>query len=107
MKKFPYVMSGFLALAATLPLAFPVSAQAQASAGRAAAAAARIDGFDVEPAKQVTAGNELRFTLYGSPGGTATVRIGDATGSLILEEVEAGVYEGYYTITRRDRITKL
>lgn len=105
MKTFPRIYAVLLALAACLPLALPSgSAQAQQSASRNAAP--RIDGFDVEPTANPVAGNELVFTLYGSPGGTATVRIGDATGSLILEEVEAGVYEGVYTITRRDRITR-
>ena len=56
--------------------------------------------------KQLTAGNELLFTLYGSAGGVATVQVGDATGTLVLTEIEAGVYEGTYTIGKRDRITK-
>lgn len=94
---------GLFALAAFFPLAFsagPVHAQQSASS----LAAPRIDGFDVEPAVQLVAGNELVFTLYGSPGGTARVRIGGVTGSLLLDEVEAGVYEGTYTIKKRDRI---
>jgi outer membrane lipoprotein SlyB len=92
-----------LALAAFFPLAsLPVPAQAQ----QAAASAPRIDGFDVAAAARLAAGNELTFTLYGTPGGTASVRIGGATGSLILDEVEAGVYEGSYTITRRDKVTR-
>jgi len=93
----------FFALAAFLPLTLPsFTAQAQQSQN----SAPRIDGFDVQPAAKPVAGSELVFTLYGSPAGTASVRIGGATGSLILEEVEAGVYEGIYTITRRDKITK-
>ena len=89
------IAAGLLAFAAFLPVTFAADP----------APAPRIDGFDVEPIAQLTAGNELAFTLYGSRGGTATVRVGGATGSLILEEVEAGVYEGTYTIARRDRIT--
>jgi outer membrane lipoprotein SlyB len=90
-------------LAAFMPLTLP-SASAQAQ--QAQNAAPRIDGFDVQPTANPVAVNELVFTLYGTPAGTASVRIGGATGSLILEEVEAGVYEGIYTITRRDKITK-
>lgn len=98
------LVAALLSLAVVLPLAVsPGPAGAQASA--AANAAPRIDGFDVEPVAQAVAGNELLFTLYGSPGGTATVQVGGSTGSLILVEVEAGVYEGTYTISRRDRIT--
>lgn len=93
------------ALAAFLPLAFlPATAPAQqASAGQSAPP--RIDGFDVEPVKKLAAGNELAFTLYGSPGGVATVQVGGSTGTLVLAEVEAGVYEGTYTISGRDRLT--
>lgn len=90
-------------LAAFLPPAF-VSIPAQAQ--QAVAAAPRIDGFDVEAAASLSAGNELSFTLYGSPGGTASVRIGGTTGNLLLDEVDDGVYEGVYTIARRDKVTK-
>ena len=69
-----------------------------------AANAPRITGFDVEPAAQPVPGNELFFTLYASPGGTARVQIAGA-GNLALDEVEPGVYEGSYTIRQRDRIT--
>ena len=98
------IAAGAFALAAFLPLAsLPGTAQAQQSAD--SYAAPRIDGFDVQPVAQPVAGNELRFTLYGSHGGAASVRIGGSTGILILDELESGVYEGIYTITRRDRIT--
>jgi len=98
-------VAGLFALAAVFPLAF-LSGSAQAQQPVSPIAAPRIDGFDVEPVKRLVAGNELVFTLYGSPGAIASVRVGGATGSLILQEVEAGVYEGAYTIARRDRITK-
>ena len=82
-----------------LPLAFSSSAlQAQT------ASAPRINGFDVEQVRQLVAGNELVFTLYGSPGGTARVRIDGVDRRLRLEEVETGVYEGAYTIKVGDRI---
>ena len=67
--------------------------------------ATRIDGFDVEPVTQATAGSELLFTLYGSPGGQARVQITGATGQALLEELEPGLYEGVYTVRSRDRIT--
>lgn len=95
---------GLLALLALFPLAiYPAAAQAQQPGY--SVAAARIDGFDVEPASRLSAGNELVFTLYGSPGGTATVRIDGVVNSFRLEEVEPGVYEGSYTIRSKDRIT--
>jgi len=98
------MLFGLFALLALLPLALS-STIAQAQQPVYPVAAPRIDGFDVEPAPRLTAGNELVFTLYGSPGGTATVRINGVVDSFRLEEVEAGVYEGYYTIRSRDRVT--
>lgn len=101
------MLSGLRALLVPLlalaPLALsPTIARAQQSAY--VVAAPRIDGFDVEPARQLRAGNNLVFTLYGSAGGTATVRIDRVVDRFPLEEVEAGVYEGTYTISSRDRI---
>ena len=91
------------ALSAFFPLAFsPGTTWAQQRA--APVAAPMIDGFDVEQVKTLVAGTELDFTLYGTPGGAATVRIDGAVGSFRLEEVEAGVYEGIYSIKQRDRI---
>jgi len=92
------------ALAAFISLPFAAS-QAQAQQSAFSAAAPRIDGFDVEPVAQPAPGNELVFTLYGSPGGAVAVQIGGATGGVALVETEAGVYEGTYTIRKRDRIT--
>ncbi len=71
----------------------------------AAISAPRIDGFDVEPAQRLTAGNELTFTLYGTPGGTASVSINGVRVRILLDEVETGVYERTYTIKSNDRIT--
>lgn len=98
------IILALFALAAFFPLSFPAS-QAYAQQSASSAAAPRIDGFDVEPVAQPAPGSELVFTLYGSPGGTAAVRIGGATGSVVLAETEAGVYEGTYTIRKRDKIT--
>jgi len=104
MNKLKNMLFGLCALAAVVPLALsPTIARAQQSVY--SAAAPRIDGFDVEPATRLAAGNDLVFTLYGSPGGTATVRINGVVDRFPLEEVEAGVYEGTYTIRSRDRIT--
>lgn len=87
----------------SLPLT-PIQAQEQSPAA-AVLAAPKISGFDVKPVAQPTPGNELFFTLYGSPGGVATVRIDGATGTATLDENEVGIYEGSYTIRKRDRIS--
>ncbi|MBK8063447.1 MAG: glycine zipper 2TM domain-containing protein [Betaproteobacteria bacterium] len=98
------LLAVLIALMAALPLTAPM-APALAQQAAAAKGAPRIDGFDVKAAPRLSSGNELAFTLYGTPGGIAGVQVGGATGALILVEVEAGVYEGTYTIARRDRIT--
>ena len=98
------IVLALFALTAVLPLQF-LASQVQAQQSQFSAAAPRIDGFDVEPVARPAPGNELVFTLYGSPGGAAAVQIDGATGSLVLVETEAGVYEGTYTIRKRDKIT--
>lgn len=98
------IILGWFALATFFPLSF-TSGQAYAQQSAYTVGVPRIDGFDVEPVKQAAPGNELAFTLYGSPGGSATVQIGGATGGLALSETEVGVYEGSYTIRQRDRVT--
>jgi len=104
MKMYDRIVLALFALAAFFPLPFQAS-QAQAQRSASSTAAPRIDGFDVEPVAQPAPGNELVFTLYGSPGGTAAVQISGATGGVALAETEAGVYEGTYTIRKRDKIT--
>ena len=97
------MLSGLFALLALVPLALsPAIAQAQQSVY--SVASPRIDGFDVAPARRLIAGSDLLFTLYGSPGGTATVRIDGVVDRFRLEEVETGVYEGAYTIRSVDKI---
>ena len=97
------MLFGLFALLAACPLVLS-STIAQAQQPVYSVAAPRIDGFDVEPARRLTAGNNLVFTLYGSPGGTAAVRINGVVDRFPLEEVEAGVYEGTYTIRSNDRV---
>lgn len=53
-------------------------------------------GGDMEP------GRELRFRLVGAPGGQAWVDIPGHRQRVQLEETRAGVYEGRYTVRRRD-----
>ena len=69
-----------------------------------AMSAPRIDGFDVAAARRLTTGTSLPFTLYGTPGGSASVHVNGAAARILLDEVEAGVYEGTYTIKKNDRI---
>lgn len=98
------IVLGLFALATFFPLPFTAT-QAYAQQSAYSVGVPRIDGFDVEPVRQSAPGSELAFTLYGSPGGSAAVQIAGATGGVVLAETEPGVYEGSYTIRKRDKIT--
>ena len=95
--------AGLFGLLAVLPLAFSAS-PTSAQSSTVPFSTPHIDGFDVEPATRLSAGHVLLFTLYGSPGGAATIRIGGAVNRFVLDEVETGVYEGTYTIRANDRM---
>lgn len=99
------ISNRFIAALFALAALAPTSFISNAAHAQSSATAPRIDGFDVEPAQQLIPGSDLLFTLYGSPGGTARVRISGATTTVPLEETEAGVYEGTYTIKLRDKIS--
>ena len=96
------LLSGLSTLLLLFSFALPQTGLAQQPV--AERAAPRIEGFDVVPARRLSAGSELAFTLYGTAGGTASVRIGNMTKRILLDEVETGVYEGSYTIKTSDRI---
>ena len=67
--------------------------------------APRIERFSVSPISRIEPGSELLFTLAGTPGGKASVRLDGMQGKVFLEESTAGNYEGSYTVKTRDRIT--
>ena len=96
------------AMLAALPLAsmtLATPAQAQPPQyNRDAPRGPAIRGFNVDEVRRLDPGVELNFDLYGTPGGSATLRIEGATRNLILSETEPGQYEGTYTISSRDRI---
>lgn len=56
----------------------------------------RTDGRRIEP------GAQLRFRLEGTPGGEAWVDVPGVISGLDLDEVRPGLYEGAYTVRRRD-----
>jgi outer membrane lipoprotein SlyB len=95
--------TGVVAVAALIPLALlPIQAHAQQY--NQSQAAPRIEGFNVDEVRRLTPGAELDFAIYGTPGGQASLRIEGATHNLALVETEAGLYEGTYTISSRDKI---
>lgn len=63
-----------------------------------------IDSLTVEDSEDLTAGNELNFTLEGTPRGRASLRIPGVPRTIMMREVDPGVYEASYTIRKKDRI---
>ena len=100
------------AAVALLPLAaalLPAPAAAQHSAtipARVAtvAPAPAIERFTVRPAGKLLPGRELRFQLVGLPGARASLDIPGVVQNVALRETKRGVYEGRYTIRRRDNL---
>lgn len=99
----PAFLGLFLALFVLLPMTLP-SGGVYAQQYSSYYANPRISGLDVAQVQRLVAGTELNFTLYGTPGGIAIISIPGATGRLLLEEVETGLYAGAYTIKTADRI---
>lgn len=94
-------------LPALLPTLLPIQAWAQQSNNNnnnGANFAPHIHGFNVDEVPRLRPGTELKFALYGTPGGVATLRISGATRNLTLNEIESGQYEGSYTINNNDKI---
>lgn len=96
-------LAGVLAMSVLMPLAL-VPVQAQAQQYNTQQFTPRIEGFNVDEVRRLDPGVELNFGLYGTPGGIATLHINGATRNLTLLEMEAGRYEGAYTISINDRI---
>jgi outer membrane lipoprotein SlyB len=82
-----------------------VTAMAQPAAREATAAAGvRIEGFDVEEVPNLAPGARLAFTMLGTPGSDAQVRIEGAAATLRLHETQPGIYDGIYTVGPRERL---
>lgn len=102
------IWSGGLALSVLLLSTSPVHASSASQTPATSYANRKIDpqiqAFYVDEVKRIAPGVELNFSVYGTPGGQASLRIAGATRNLILTEIDAGEYEGTYTISARDRI---
>lgn len=75
-----------------------------AGASGAGAETVAVDGVDVEQVSELAAGVTLNFSVYGTPGAAAALRIEGGWRVLALRETEPGIYEGSYFIDRRDAI---
>lgn len=87
-----------------LAVGFIATAPQPAGAQPKARFAPEISSFQVDVTDQLAPGSDLSFTLEGSPRGQASVRLSGINKNIVLREVERGVYEGSYTLSRRDRL---
>jgi hypothetical protein len=94
----------FSFLAPLLAVGFIAAAPQLAAAQAKARFAPEISSFQVVPSDQLTPGSDLDFTLEGSPRGQASVRLSGINKNIVLREVERGIYQGSYTLSRRDRL---
>ena len=90
-------------LAVMLGIALAPLDPALAATKKKAAPAPQITAFELEPADKIAAGNELFFRVHGTPGARATVRVGGVARTLVLNEVDDGIYEGAYTLRPNDK----
>lgn len=98
-----YLCAFLAALVPLCSLTLPAPAQAQ-SYERESSYGPVIRGFNVDEVRRIAPGVELRFDLYGTPGGMATLHIDGAARTLQMTETEPGRYEGTYTVSNRDRV---
>lgn len=63
-----------------------------------------INRFNARAGESLAPGNELSFTVYGTPGAKVDVAIGGTRGAVPLPEVRPGEYSAAYTIRREDAI---
>ena len=65
-----------------------------------------IERFSVNPAPELKMGEDLYFSVLGTPGGQLELTIQGVRGKVLLPEVRSGEYASSYTIRGRDRIQR-
>lgn len=70
----------------------------------ASTAAPTIRSFTVDQVSELTPGTELIFRVQGTARATLTLALDGVANQIGLSETRAGVYEGAYTISIRDKI---
>lgn len=83
--------------------ALPAIAQAQPK--NSANFTPQITSFEIDQADQLVPGAEIDFIVEGTPRSQASVRLSGINKTIALREVESGLYEGTYTISRRDKLS--
>lgn len=67
-------------------------------------ATARIAAFTVAAPERIRAGDELRFSMTGAPGGKAHASVTGIAERIPMPEIRRGLYETTYTARRQDRL---
>jgi hypothetical protein len=83
---------------------YPAAFQALTMGAAPAAAQNSIERFVMRPMGRMEPGRELHFRLMGAPGGDAWMDIPGVISGVDLAETRPGVYEGNYTVRRRDNL---
>lgn len=64
----------------------------------------QINNLSVVVQQPVAPGSDIDFTLEGTPRAQASVRVSGVNKVINLSEVSSGVYQGSYTLSRRDQL---
>jgi len=64
----------------------------------------QITDFSIVAEQPLVPGSDIDFTIEGTPRGQASVRVSGVNRNINLREVSNGVYEGSYTVSRRDQL---
>lgn len=87
-----------------LAVGFMATVPQISSAQQRGKAAPQITSFNIDASPPVAPGSDIDFTLEGTPRGQASVRITGVNKNIAMRETSPGVYEGTYTVSRRDRL---
>ena len=99
----PFV-AAFVAAVIGAGAAGAASGQSASPLDRVPAARVQVEGIDVEQVERLAPGVPLNFSVYGSPGAAAMLRIDGARTVVDLRETQPGIYEGTYVIAPHDRV---
>ena len=66
----------------------------------------KIERFNVEPVADLGGGNELNFSMTGTPGAKVDLAINGVKSRVFMPEVGSGEYATTYTIRNSDRIVR-
>ena len=87
-----------------LAVGFMATLPQLSSAQQRGKAPPEISTFSIDASPPVAPGSDIDFTLEGTPRGQASVRITGVNKNIAMRETSPGIYEGSYTVSRRDRL---